>query len=245
MSGTDNKLAKRASVPTPSDPSDDPLVPTVRTGAIPSIMTGFLADMRARALGKISTANAAQADAFKSRSRAMQEYIALERQRARLGDLDNIIAEDALVEQDKRTEAEHQRWLNARRRARERAQADFEDMTAFHQQQTTLEDARKATIEARRMTEAADRVSDEEIERLYLEAAANRIQAEYNHLLASHMLSSKGQDLGGRRQPDDRVWSGLITIVEDEIEKAQSRQMSAELLLNLLARLKAEKVDPA
>jgi hypothetical protein len=41
------------------------------------------------------------------------------------------------------------------------------------------------------------------------------------------------------------MWSGLISIVEDEIGKAQSRQISAELLLNLLARLKGEKMDPA
>ena len=246
MSDTEKNSLVRggSSLPTRADPVD-PLVPTVATGPIPALITGFLADMRTRTLTKVAAANDAQANAFESRSRAMKAYMALERQRARLGGLSNIIEEDQRAEQEERTEAEHQRWRNARRRARERDQADFEDMTANFHQQTELEDARKAMIEARRMTEAADKVSDEEVERLYLEAAANRIQAEYNHLLASHMLSSKGQDLAGPRQPSDRVWSGLIAIVEDEIKKANARELSAELLLNLLARLKAAKTDPA
>ncbi len=103
---------REEALPVPADnPSTD--------GVVSSAASGFLSDMRARALSKRAAQTHAHAGLLDARSRLAESAETLQRRIGRLHDLPNIIAEDHEVREDERIQAAHKREIAALRRQQE------------------------------------------------------------------------------------------------------------------------------
>ena len=100
------------SLPIPSDnPGTD--------GVISSAVSGFVSDMRRRALSKRASETHAHADLLDARSRLATSFETLRRRIDRLRDLPNILKEDQTTRDEEQTEAAHRREVAALHRQQE------------------------------------------------------------------------------------------------------------------------------
>jgi hypothetical protein len=219
------------------------------TGLIDNALTGFMAGLQARTLRRITERNLAQQQVNESRDAVRASYEKLMRGLDRLNDLPAILREDQRARdderraaQEQRDQAEHERLIAAHRRARERDDLEFIAAANNASHRAALADALRKAVEAERMSEAAGRISDDEVSKLYYESAARRIDAEFQWLMAQDSLAGRR----GERDvtaSDTSIFDRIIEVTEQQIETYRNRGMDVGPLVDLLVTFRRARAE--
>ena len=235
-------LSRRPTPPAVASARDLLAAPAVN-GIVQSAISGFMADMRRRSLQKHGQAVGAFADLQSERTRVVRNTIELASEVGRLEDLDNTLLAEQRARDEEREEAEHKRWLNARRRAREREQADFDDATVNADQQRRLSSGRQAATEAERLAQAATRVKDEQVEEAYLKALTSRLDAAYKAATSQDVYATR--DASTASPSPANAYTGIIDLIQNHHNTWRERQQVTDAIdrfaADLIAQLKAER----
>jgi hypothetical protein len=153
----------------------------------------------------------------------------------KIADLRNILEEHQRVR-------DHDRWDAARKRQRERMQADYDDQLAVARNEAELARVRESAIRAQRNSEAAERVKQSEIDAWYHAAQArkNSALAEREDTAADLRRSPEQpvSESAAKQAADNQRTLDLATL-DNEIDNQRQRGNEAAVLalVNLRARL--------
>jgi len=137
---------------------------------------------------------------------------------------------------------EREQALRARQRAR--ADADYRDQIAVHNNEAALERARDFALRAQQSREFTQAIKDLKTERGEHMFTAGALDAQGHRLTAEEVLARRRAALAGVPEPahTENAASDAIATLEDELRNLQQRGASAAeigTLYNAIARLKA------